>query len=168
MSNVSGSVHACWSRLAEPPTRNTGLRAGMVTPCSVTSRNEHRTLYCEGASYRSSSSTASGILLRSSSNFCHWPGFWANTTAALPSNLVTVSAPAPPSNTANWVISALFSWCQLTVVAFELGLDQLAQQIVTQIVAALLDQLVVVDGHVEHRTSGHFSLISTWPDSRCS
>ena len=74
MSNLSASVKATGSRFAEPANRNTGLPAGIVTPCSRTSLSEQRTLYCAGASYRSTSPIADGTLLRSSNSFCHWSG----------------------------------------------------------------------------------------------
>src|SRR5262249_34918231 len=44
MSNVSGSVHARSSRLAEPPIKNTGLPSGIVVPCRCTSVIARRTL----------------------------------------------------------------------------------------------------------------------------
>ncbi len=49
MSKVSASVNASGSRFAEPPSRNTGLPSGIVTPCrSHFDCIERRTLYCFG------------------------------------------------------------------------------------------------------------------------
>ena len=47
-----------------------------------------------------------GIVSGSSTTFCHWSGCCENSTTALPTSLVTVSAPAPPSNVAKPAISA--------------------------------------------------------------
>jgi AraC-like DNA-binding protein len=110
ISNRSEPAKARSSRVADPLISITMLPAGMVVPCSVTSRVLYRSWYCEGASYRSSSSNAQGILLLSSRSFCHWSGFAAKVTAALPMSFTTVSAPAPPSIIANAAISRSVSF----------------------------------------------------------
>ena len=106
MSNRSGSANSRSSRVAAPVSSNTGNPAGMVVPCHSESCIEKRPWYWDGGQNRRISSTAPGRRPGSASSWAHWSGWRAKRTKALLTNLVTVSAPAPPRSAANPAISA--------------------------------------------------------------
>ncbi len=65
----------------------------------------NRPWYCDGAQYRSTSSTAGADFSGSSSTLRHSSGFRANSTTPFPISFVTVSLPAAASSVQKPAIS---------------------------------------------------------------
>ena len=117
---VVGLSNARGSRVAAPVMSSTGKPAGM-----------RAALEGRGPRPRTGPGTATaagsagsprprwGSCSGSSRIFCHWSGWRANSTTALPTSFVTVSAPAPPSRLAKPAISTSSSPVSTAVAAVD-------------------------------------------------
>ena len=152
MSKSSGRSKPRGSRVAAPVSRSTGKPAGIVPPSNVAVLDGEPPLVLRRRV------VAEDLLdrLRDAARgrpgpHRHWSGWASNSTTALPTSLVTVSAPAPPSSAAKPAISWSDEAGLGAVAAVDGHLGEAGEHVVGRVGPLLGGQVQEVPDHLEHR-----------------